>query len=276
MTSRAGHAGRIFIGVDAGATKIRAAILDTSTGRIARIEGSGSNAVVDGPEAAAGRIVELLSSLSGIGGIAVGLAGAWSARIRGRVAAILRRNLKPDRLTVMNDASAVLAAMAPSTNAVLLNVGTGSVAVGRTRNGRLLRADGWGPLAGDAGSGYWIGRRALESALKAKDGRGPRTALARTVLRKTGIERPEENIHRLYSSPAPQAIVASLAPLVIRAARHGDSTARGIVRDAAAALASTAGAVLRRMPSGRTRLFAAGGLGTSAPELFAKVRAIAG
>src|SRR5450759_4037513 len=39
------------------------------------------------------------------------------------------------------------------------------------------RVDGWGWILGDAGSGFWIGRRAIDMALRAYDGRGPATAL---------------------------------------------------------------------------------------------------
>ena len=35
---------------------------------------------------------------------------------------------------------------------------------------------------GDAGSGYWIGRAALEAVMRAYDGRGPQTALTPVVL----------------------------------------------------------------------------------------------
>lgn len=59
---------------------------------------------------------------------------------------------------------------------VVVAAGTGVVtlAVGATE---VARVDGWGNLMGDAGSGYWIGRAALEAVMRAHDGRGPATAL---------------------------------------------------------------------------------------------------
>jgi N-acetylglucosamine kinase-like BadF-type ATPase len=59
------------------------------------------------------------------------------------------------------------AVVASGTGVVTLAVGASDVA----------RVDGWGNLLGDAGSGYWIGRAALEAVMRAHDGRGPRTAL---------------------------------------------------------------------------------------------------
>lgn len=59
---------------------------------------------------------------------------------------------------------------------VVVAAGTGVVtlAVGERD---VARVDGWGNLIGDAGSGYWIGRAALDAVMRAHDGRGPATAL---------------------------------------------------------------------------------------------------
>ncbi|WP_341476215.1 BadF/BadG/BcrA/BcrD ATPase family protein, partial [Cryobacterium zongtaii] len=45
----------------------------------------------------------------------------------------------------------------------------------------VARIDGWGNLIGNAGSGYWIGRAALEAVMREYDGRGPVTVLTATV-----------------------------------------------------------------------------------------------
>ena len=64
---------------------------------------------------------------------------------------------------------------------VVVASGTGVVtlAVGEKA---VARVDGWGNLLGDAGSGYWIGRAALEAVMRAHDGRGPATALTAAAL----------------------------------------------------------------------------------------------
>jgi glucosamine kinase len=62
--------------------------------------------------------------------------------------------------------------VASGTGVVTLAVGTSAVA----------RIDGWGNLIGDAGSAYWIGRAALDSVMRAYDGRGPATALTALML----------------------------------------------------------------------------------------------
>ena len=64
---------------------------------------------------------------------------------------------------------------------VVVASGTGVVtlAVGAKT---YARVDGWGNLLGDAGSGYWIGRAALEAVMRAHDGRGPKTELTAAAL----------------------------------------------------------------------------------------------
>src|SRR5262249_7281093 len=60
---------------------------------------------------------------------------------------------------------------------VVLIGGTGSVAYGRNAAGCAARAGGWGYLAGDEGSAYWIGRESLTAVALALDGRGPAAAV---------------------------------------------------------------------------------------------------
>ena len=63
---------------------------------------------------------------------------------------------------------------------VVCAAGTGVVTLGVGRD-RVARVDGWGNIMGDSGSGYWIGREALEAVMRAHDGRGPATALSELV-----------------------------------------------------------------------------------------------
>ena len=78
--------------------------------------------------------------------------------------------------------------------------GTGVVtlAVGRTE---LARVDGWGYLLGDAGSGYWLGRAALDAVMRAHDGRGDATALSAIALGR--VPRPRARLHRAAGGSGP-------------------------------------------------------------------------
>jgi glucosamine kinase len=111
--------------------------------------------------------------------------------------------------------------------------------------------DGWGHLLGDAGSGFWIGRRGLDAALRAHDGRsGGSPVMAALVERDVGpLDRLPEMAARAGAGPV--AAIASFSRQVAEAAAGGDDVARYIWLEAAAALADSAVACARRLnPNG--------------------------
>src|ERR671922_279575 len=60
-----------------------------------------------------------------------------------------------------------LAALRDGRPGALLLAGTGSIVLGRDARGRLVRAGGLGPLIGDEGSAFWLGREWLRRAPEA-------------------------------------------------------------------------------------------------------------
>ncbi|MBE1589239.1 BadF/BadG/BcrA/BcrD ATPase family protein [Nonomuraea angiospora] len=97
---------------------------------------------------------------------------------------------------------------------VVLAAGTGAIALG-VGDG-IRQVDGWGYLYGDAGSGFWIGRRGLDAAFRGFDGRaepGPLTERAQAVFGDlAGL--PE----RLYLAPDAVARIARFAVHVLELA----------------------------------------------------------
>ncbi|TMJ02504.1 MAG: hypothetical protein E6H01_06560 [Bacillati bacterium ANGP1] len=113
---------------------------------------------------------------------------------------------------------------------VMVIAGTGSVAYGRNARGHSTRAGGYGYLIDDLGGGVRIGQAALQAALRSADGRAPATALLPMLLARLGgwpkIRR------RVYGEGGGRTLLASLVPVVARAARRGDRVARGILAEA--------------------------------------------
>ncbi|MRG59907.1 hypothetical protein GE115_08495 [Agromyces sp. CFH 90414] len=126
---------------------------------------------------------------------------------------------------------------------VVVAAGTGVVtlAVGARD---VARVDGWGNLIGDAGSGYWIGRAALEAVMRAHDGRGPRTALTGVVSE----EFPDLELAYIELQAAPDRVqrIAAYARAVSELAGD-DRVAASIVRRAGRELARSAVTGLRRV-----------------------------
>src|SRR6478752_4657487 len=130
------------------------------------------------------------------------------------------------------------------TRGAVVAAGTGVVtlAVGRAA---VARVDGWGYLMGDAGSGYWIGREALDAVMRAYDGRGAQTALTDAV-RAVWPDLSQAYIH-LQSDPERVSVVASFAAHVARLATEGDAVSQNITVRAGGELAHSVETALRRV-----------------------------
>jgi N-acetylglucosamine kinase-like BadF-type ATPase len=137
---------------------------------------------------------------------------------------------------VMSDATAAHLGALQGAPGTVLVVGTGAVAFRFDDAGFLHRADGWGPLLGDRGSGRWIGQHGLRAVMDAYDG-GPETALS--VAAGALVESPEQLPAWLSEAENPARAMSRFAPLVLQAAQAGDAVAQGIVDDACRILTDT-------------------------------------
>lgn len=153
------------------------------------------------------------------------------------------------KLQLDNNAVATLAGATGNRPGVVVIAGTGSIAYGENAAGEQCRSGGYGPLLGDEGSAYDIGRRALVAALRSEDGRGPATVLSDHVKQRFMLETVLDLTHLVHGDPPAlgRTEIANLAPLVIRCAEAGDGTAREILRVAGRELGLAAAAVLQRL-----------------------------
>ncbi|MEE6270641.1 BadF/BadG/BcrA/BcrD ATPase family protein [Streptomyces diastatochromogenes] len=184
----------------------------------------------------------------GAAGFAAGCVGAAGMgtlgdALRARLPGALSAAFGVRRLALAADAVTAYAGTLGQRPGVVVAAGTGLVALGTdlTPSGGWRRADGWGHLLGDCGSGAWIGRAGLEAALRAHDGRpgGSRALLARAEA----VFGPVAGLPAaLYPRPDRPAVLASFAPEVARCAAR-DAIAAGILADAARHIADAAAAV---------------------------------
>ena len=146
------------------------------------------------------------------------------------------------RIVVAHDSTtSFLGALGDRSGAVIA-VGTGVVTLG-VGPARAVRVDGWGHIMGDAGSGYWIGREALDAVMRAHDGRGPATAL--TAVAQRHWPDLDTAYPQLQADPERVRVVASFARHTAELAADGDRVARGICDRAAAELAHSVLTALR-------------------------------
>ena len=152
-----------------------------------------------------------------------------------------------ERVSVHNDAFAALRAGAPDGWGVVIVCGAGVNAVGVGPDGRTARLAAIGDLSGDWGGGQGIGREALGAAVRARDGRGPRTLLERRVPERLGARRPIDVARGMYAGTISERRLEELAPLVFEVAGEGDGVARSIVDRLADELATMGVAIARQL-----------------------------
>ncbi|MFE5549835.1 N-acetylglucosamine kinase [Streptomyces sp. NPDC056534] len=149
--------------------------------------------------------------------------------------------------------------------------GTGMIALG-TDLVSWRRADGWGHLLGDCGSGAWIGRAGLEAAMRAHDGR--RGGSAALLARAEKLFGPAAGLPgALYPRTDRPAVLASFAPEVGLCAAE-DPVAADILARAARHIAEAAEAACPAGPGARVAL--TGGLFKMGDPLLVPLRAALG
>ena len=130
-------------------------------------------------------------------------------------------DLAPE-LIVRNDAFAALRAGSDRPWGVAVIGGAGINAIGVGPDGRVARFAALGRISGDRAGGIELGWGALGAAVRARDGRGPRTILEQTVPAAFGLRTPNAVTLAMYHERIPEARVRELAPLVFDGVLAGD------------------------------------------------------
>ena len=234
---------KYLIGIDGGGTKTDCAIADLSGKIIHQSAGKPSNFLVIGVEEAIENIFALIEenlfALEGdfadVKQIVIGVAGAG----RDEDSALLEKGFKDyadqegihfKGVKVLSDAHIALEGAFPASAGCILIAGTGSILFGKDETGTIHRVGGFGRLIGDEGSGYSIGRKALNAVSKASDGRGEETLISELLNAKMNSGFSGSIINKVYKE---KLDVASVARIVIKAAEEGDPIAEDILDEEA-------------------------------------------
>jgi N-acetylglucosamine kinase-like BadF-type ATPase len=244
-----------LIGLDGGATKTVALVSDLDGRVLGRGVGGPSNYQVVGLQAAGDAMNQAIraaladASVEAIQprAVCLGLSGVDRPDDYAQIRAWADEQMPGTPIVIVNDAMLVMAAGTPESWGVAMISGTGSIVYGRTPDGRMARAGGWGHLLGDEGSGFAAGLAALRAVVRADDGRAAQTALTRLVLEHWSLATPQGLVSRVYLEQAPTQDIAALAALVEAAASEGDAVALGILQEAGHELALAVDAVVRRL-----------------------------
>ena len=243
---------RYVLGLDGGGTKTECALMD-ELGRVCATARSGpSNPMRVGFGGAlaavceAGRLAiqDAKLGMNDIAAVCAGLAGAAQPESQHKMKKLLSEEFPTQTLQVCTDVDLKLEATGEG-RAIVLNVGTGTFAVGRDLNGQAARVGGHGPLLGDEGSAYDVGRRAMIAALRASDRGSKDSPLAARILHDLRAEDWEELQLRVYR--VPDEVFPAIFPVVTAAADEGDPEARRLLQDAAEELAALVADLMERL-----------------------------
>ncbi len=213
----------VFVGVDLGGTRIRVVANGRPANWFRHIEGRAPT-LADLPRFLRRLWRRWRLSRGAVHALVVAARGIWTAPERRAEERRLRSLAR--RVAVISDAEAAFHGALGQGSGLLVLAGTGSIVLGRTRRGRWARAGGLGPLLGDEGSAFWIGREWLKTTARRED---------------------FEAVRRLVRAPDAPARIAGLAVRVLTLARAKNRIARRIVADAQRHLATQAIEVTRAL-----------------------------
>ncbi len=248
-----------IIGIDGGATKSIGVLTDLDGYILSERKSGPTNYRTQGLDKAGETLSDLVKdliaqegiNLSAVKYLVCGLAGLDRPSDEKRVKRALSQRLEfssSTEIILTNDLYIALLGAIKGRFGVVINSGTGAIAMGINKEGEVARADGWGYILGDEGSGYWIGIQAIKAGLKNYDGRGEKTQLSEAIKSHFGLANVEGVLDVIYDSDRPlPPKVADLAPGVFRAAKEEDSQASNILRRAGTKLGQTTYAVIKRL-----------------------------
>jgi len=244
-----------FIGVDGGASKTAAIVVDETEKVLGRGLAGGSNHLRVGIEEATRNIERAVNKALVEAGIAIrnveyaycGIAGSDHPVHRQRVIDSLAIFFPRGNFVVDTDARIALTGAVGFGAGVVIIAGTGSVAFGRNNDGDEARAGGWGPTLGDEGSGYWIAREGLSAIVRAHDGRGFATRMTDLLVNEYDLGGPVELPKFVYATTTHADDIARFGKLVIQAAKMRDNVANDILTRAGSELAECVLAIARRL-----------------------------
>lgn len=185
-----------LVGVDAGGTSTRAAVVRADGTCLGIGRGGRGNPVSDGAEAAGASIATAVGGALAAAGVAGETVRRTSVAMAGGTISEspewLRRPLRTVGLegavAIEPDLLAMFCSGTPALAGYGLVAGTGATAVRVVDAEMVGMADGLGWLLGDVGSGFWIGQRVARAVAHALSARPPATTLVGPALEALGID----------------------------------------------------------------------------------------
>ncbi len=260
------------IGIDGGGTKTRGALY-VSGKKVAETIAGTSRVGAVGVGESCERLLNVIKLLCeqadmdslDIDATVIGLAGVWLEEEKKRSAHLLKTLSKTEGvilndLIVTSDAELAAQGAFDGKPGIVLIVGTGSIAIGKTSKGKIERCGGWGIELDDEGSGAWIGREGITAVFRALDGRGKKTELTEKLaemIPTIDVKEPR-TIVKAYAERNFEYQL--LTPPVMKAAENDDEVCKDIVQRASNHLIELVEALGRNYKTKEVKVVMMGGV----------------
>lgn len=218
------------IGIDGGGTNTRFVLYDDKAGLIKRVKiEAPSNYLLVGIEKTKevfSRGIKAVAPDGNFDSLGAGLSGAGRPEDLKIIGHILD-DLGVKKHVIANDGITALWGAIGGVGILMIS-GTGSLVIGRTSDGEINRAGGWGYLIDEYCGGYWFANKAAVAALEYRDGMGEPTELYDRLIKFHNLDRIEGLVD-FYYKDFDKSKVAAFTREVFAAAENNDRVAESIV-----------------------------------------------
>lgn len=255
--------GNLGFGIDGGGTHARLQVFDLQTGStLCRVTGNSTNIYSIPIKTVFDNIRELFRmagfSASEFACGCLGSAGLSRPSEIGLFREFFAEYLPGCPVYLCNDGEVLLTGKLQSPSGYCLIAGTGSLALGRGKDGSVVRSGGLGYMLGDEGSALWISWCAIRRSLRSLEGRDIETKMLPSLMSFFKISDPTDFIALLHHH-FDKASIAAAAPIVLNMIEE-DPLALDIAENTADELVSLVKSVRKQMPDANHILAISGGV----------------
>lgn len=249
---------RYFMGIDGGATKTKAVIINESSQIVAAVIGGPVNYHQGGEKKTKKNLEEVTNNalisarltINNLSFVVIGLAGFDTRIDKDNLTRLAQDSFGgglKEKMEVVSDVEIAFKSCIDIDYGIVIISGTGANCFGKGKNGEMAWAGDWGWLLGDQSSGFALGLGALKRTIRDFDGRGEKTVLTKLVLKRLNMKEASELVHWVYKKDIPVAEVAGLAPLVFQAYKMNDLVAQSLVNKTVAEMAISIETVAKKV-----------------------------